>query len=101
MTALLVALGAAVGASLRFLLAVRRPDRIATFTVNVAGSALLGALVHPSPSVAALVGIGFCGALTTFSTFAVQVAGSRPWRYTATTVVCCVGVAALTRAVAG
>ena len=101
MTALLVALGAGVGASLRFLLAVRRPDRLATFAVNVLGSGVLGALVHPSPSVAALVGIGFCGALTTFSTFAVEVAQSRSWRYAATTVVCCVGAAALTRAVAG
>ena len=101
MTALLVALGAAMGASVRFLLAVRRPDRLATFTVNVLGSGLLGALVHPSPSVAALVGIGFCGALTTFSTFAVEVADSRSWRYAVTTVVCCVGAAAITRAVSG
>ena len=101
MTALLVALGAAVGASMRFLLAVRRPDRLSTFTVNVLGSAVLGALVHPSPSLAALVGIGFCGALTTFSTFSVEVAQSRSWRYATTTVVFCVGAAALTRAVAG
>ena len=101
MTALLVALGAALGTSLRFLLAVRRPDRVATFTVNVLGSGVLGALVHPSPSVAALVGTGFCGGLTTFSTFAVEVAGSRSWRYLTTTAVCCVGAAALTRAVVG
>ncbi|MCA2214430.1 fluoride efflux transporter CrcB [Jidongwangia harbinensis] len=77
MTVLLVALGAAVGAPLRYLtdLAVRRRLRSAfpwgTLAVNVAGSLMLGLLVGlPAPSaVATLVGTGFCGALTTYSTF--------------------------------
>jgi fluoride exporter len=46
-----------------------------TFTVNMAGSALLGFLLGAErhlglpPVVFALLGTGFCGGLTTFSTF--------------------------------
>jgi fluoride exporter len=81
MTALLVVLGAMVGAPLRYLTdrAVQsRHDSVfpwGTFGVNVAGSFVLGLLyaaarVHGvSPHVMALAGIGFCGALTTYSTF--------------------------------
>ena len=98
MTALLVALGASVGAPARFAVALWIPGRRATLLVNVLGSALLGALVHPSPSTAALVGTGFCGAFTTFSTFAVETTESRSWRFLVTTVVLCLGAAALGRA---
>ena len=80
MTALLVLLGGAVGAALRYVVDVelRRRRGAAwpwgTFTVNVAGSAVLGLLAaagtHGLPGwLASLVGVGFCGALTTFSTF--------------------------------
>lgn len=75
MTALLVMLGGAVGAPLRYLVdqAMRRRfgDRFpwGTFTVNVVGSAALGALAGTSTAVHALLGIGLCGALTTYSTF--------------------------------
>lgn len=77
MTALLVALGAAVGAPLRYLAdqAVRSryggPFPWGTFAVNVLGSALLGFVVAlpASGPVMAAVGTGFCGALTTYSTF--------------------------------
>jgi CrcB protein len=76
-TVLLVALGAALGAPLRYLTdrAVQaRHDSVfpwGTFTVNITGSALLGflaALPADSP-VMAVAGTGFCGALTTYSTF--------------------------------
>ena len=78
MTALWVALGALVGAPLRLLadriaVARRGPGSVVgTLTVNVVGSAVLGVLLGArdvSPQVLALVGTGFCGTLTTFSTF--------------------------------
>jgi CrcB protein len=79
-TALFVVLGAAVGAPLRYLtdrvLRVRYGAALpwGTFIVNVAGSALLGLVVGAaaSPAVTALVGTGFCGALTTYSTFGAE-----------------------------
>jgi CrcB protein len=80
MTVLLVALGAAIGAPLRYL-----TDRViqarhgstfpwGTLTVNVAGSLLLGYLVGlpVAPWISALLGTGFCGALTTYSTFSLE-----------------------------
>ncbi|NEK60608.1 CrcB family protein [Geodermatophilus sabuli] len=81
MTPLLVVAGAVVGAPLRLLvtrLAGRGghdPAR-GTLVVNVAGSAVLGALLGAAAvpaGVVALVGTGFCGALTTFSTFGADV----------------------------
>lgn len=74
-----VALGAAVGAPTRWYVDVWAQRRWApvfpwgTFTVNVAGSALLGFLMATwsrDSAAVALVGVGFCGALTTFSSFA-------------------------------
>jgi CrcB protein len=78
-TLALVAIGAAVGAPLRYLvdrLVQTRHDSLfpwGTFAVNVAGSFVLGVLIGgtlktPGPLVA-LLGTGLCGALTTYSTF--------------------------------
>jgi CrcB protein len=80
-TALLVMLGAAAGAPLRYLAdrAVQaRHDSVfpwGTFAVNIAGSFIIGILIHGTAvhqvpgSVSALLGTGLCGALTTYSTF--------------------------------
>jgi fluoride exporter len=80
-TALLVVAGALVGAPLRLWVtraAVRagRDPSAGTLVVNVAGSAVLGAITGGTgvaPEVLALVGTGFCGTLTTFSTFGADV----------------------------
>lgn len=90
MTALLVALGAAVGAPLRHLLGQALDGRfpVGMLLVNVLGSGLFGAFAAMSLDDAgwALLGTGFCGGFTSFSTFAVQ-SLERPARTAATYVV--------------
>jgi CrcB protein len=78
-----VALGGVAGAGLRWaVLTSVDPGRFPwpVFAVNVAGSVLLGILMaeewtHPRHRLLLhdVGGIGFCGGLTTFSTFAVEV----------------------------
>jgi CrcB protein len=80
-TLLLVLAGGAIGAPLRYLtdlLVQSRHDSVfpwGTLAVNVAGSLILGLLAGAADAAAVsdwvltLVGTGFCGALTTFSTF--------------------------------
>lgn len=80
----LVMLGAAVGAPLRYLTdraVQRRHDTIfpwGTFSVNVIGSLILGAVIGAARAGAAPqevqlgLGVGFCGALTTYSTLSYE-----------------------------
>jgi CrcB protein len=70
--ALLVVIGAAVGAPARLLVSRVVAGPRGTLVVNVLGSLLLGLLAGLSAPAYALVGIGFCGAFTTYSTFAVE-----------------------------
>jgi CrcB protein len=80
-TPVLVALGGAAGSILRYLTDRRvqawrdSPFPFGTLTVNLVGSFILGFLsgwllhgAEPS-SIRSLVAVGFCGGLTTFSTF--------------------------------
>ncbi len=106
MTVLLVALGAAVGAPLRFVSGRLLDRRLhwGTLAVNLGGSALLGALLGGGVSghAMALVGTGFCGGLTTYSSFAVQTVDAprrRGAAYVAMTILGCLAMAALGDAV--
>jgi CrcB protein len=75
-TWVLVAVGAALGAPIRYLAGHIFDDGFPTGTlvVNVVGSMLLGVFASQSldSDAAALLGTGFCGALTTYSAFVVQ-----------------------------
>jgi fluoride exporter len=75
-TPLLVALGAAFGAPLRFWLGhlLDRDFPWGTWAANVAGSFLLGLFSAWSlgEESLALLGAGFCGGFTTYSAFAVK-----------------------------
>jgi CrcB protein len=117
---LAIIVGAALGAPARYVVERRLAAAYpyGTLLVNVVGSAVLGALAgwaaahggtNAHDVAYALVGVGFCGALTTFGGYAAQVldiavapdvAGrlSSSWRslgYATVSVVGCVGIAAL------
>ena len=107
MTMLLVALGAAVGTPLRFVVSSRCDDEVpwGTLAVNVVGSFVLGLLVARSVDgeAFALLGVGFCGGLTTYSSFAVQTARlprRRAAAYAVATIVLSLAAAALGHALA-
>ena len=102
MTGLLVALGAALGAPLRYLAGHVLDRRLhwGTLAVNLVGSAILGALMGATVDGdrLALLGTGFCGGLTTYSAFAVQsVQGGRRrgTAYVVTTITGCLAAATL------
>ena len=79
MRTILISLGAAFGAPLRFIVG-REMQRlkpttlpIATLAVNVIGSFVLGLLLNTHGDMRYLFGVGFAGAFTTWSTLAVEV----------------------------
>jgi fluoride exporter len=94
MTALLVIIGAAIGAPARYVtdrVVQGRHDSMfpwGTFVINVTGSALLGFLAAlPGHAAAGTVtGTAFCGAFTTYSTFSYEtfrLAEDRAWLFAA------------------
>ncbi len=105
-TGALFALAAAGGAIGRHLVHQVAATWAALLAVNIAGSALLGALVAADLSTATttVLGVGFCGALTTYSSFALEVR-RLGWRwglpYAIVTAVAAVGAAAASAAVFG
>ena len=83
---LLISLAGGLGAASRFLLdgAITKRSTlsfpVATLSVNVTGSLLLGALVQASTAadltvLPAVAGVGFLGGFTTFSTASVELVG--------------------------
>ncbi len=75
--ALLVGTGGAIGATLRYtvgqlLVSDRFPK--ATFAVNLVGTFVLGLVIFAGATneIFLLIGIGACGAFTTFSSFSVE-----------------------------
>ena len=73
--ALAVGVGGAVGAVSRYAVGIVVERRgLDTFLVNVAGSFVFGLVfgLGPEGTAAIAVVVGFCGAFTTFSSFAVE-----------------------------
>lgn len=75
--AAVVGLGGVAGAVARYGVGTQLSGTRATLLVNALGSLALGALVAAGVEgdAALLAGTGFCGAFTTFSSVAVEVAG--------------------------
>lgn len=74
MTALLVAAGGALGVLARYGIGLAAPGDGATLAINVVGSFALGLLVAAGAGeqARAVLGVGFLGGFTTYSTFALQ-----------------------------
>lgn len=95
-----VALGAAMGAPARYVTAhyLDRGWHYGTLAVNVVGSFILGVLAAHTGNATtlALWGTGFCGGLTTYSSFTVQWVNAgrvKGTAYAAATVILCLAAA--------
>jgi CrcB protein len=82
---LLIAVGGAVGATLRYLVGETVPGLGGTLAVNALGSFLLGVLLYEAVYADLLAaksrlvfGTGFLSSFTTYSTFAVETATAAP-----------------------
>jgi CrcB protein len=99
MSALLVALGAALGAPLRYLLGhfLDRELPWGTLAAHLVASFLGGlfSALSLTGHQFALLGTGFCGGLSTYSAFAVKAQEHRNWGYVVLTVLGALGLAAL------
>ena len=108
MRALLISLGAGVGAPLRYLIDKNlRKNRInllpiETLLINIVGSFILGLTVHRSANIGFLFGTGFAGAFTTWSALALETHDLfkrskhlTAWSYLLLTLLLGVGAAAL------
>lgn len=100
MTPIVFILAAALGAVLRLLVGLSVCSWQALLVANTAGAAVLGyvSAADLSASMITIIGVGFCGALTTYSSFALE-ARTLGWRwgsfYAALTIGCACAAASI------
>ena len=100
MTPVVVVCAAALGATARLALGLLVRSWLALLVANTIGAAVLGYTLSAdlSNSVITVIGVGFCGALTTYSAFALE-ARSLGWRrgsaYAALTIGCACSAASV------